>query len=44
MCLVLKHSDASLVTYICRQMKHLKHVSETLAKTLETIATNGTSS
>jgi hypothetical protein len=31
----LKHPDATLATYVCRQMKHLKHVSETLAKTLE---------
>jgi hypothetical protein len=31
----LKHPDATLATYVCRQMKRLKHVSETLAKTLE---------
>jgi hypothetical protein len=38
----LKHSDATLPTYKRRQMKHLKHVSETLAETpkehLKTIA------
>jgi hypothetical protein len=28
----LKHPDASLATYKRRQMKHLKHVSKTLAK------------
>jgi hypothetical protein len=33
--LLLKHSDATLATYIRRQMKHLKHTSETLVKTLE---------
>jgi hypothetical protein len=31
--LLLKHSDATLATYVSRQMKHLKHVFETLAKT-----------
>jgi hypothetical protein len=29
--LVLKHSDATLATYKIRQMKHLRHASETLA-------------
>jgi hypothetical protein len=29
----LKYSDATLTTYIYRQMKHLKHASETLTKT-----------
>jgi hypothetical protein len=33
--LLLKHLDITVVTYKRRQMKHLKHVSETLAKTLE---------
>jgi hypothetical protein len=33
--LVMKHSDAILATYKRRQMKHMKHVSETLAKTHE---------
>jgi hypothetical protein len=31
----LKYSDATLATYKRRQMKHLKHASEILAKTLE---------
>jgi hypothetical protein len=31
----LKHPDAILATYVRRQMKHLKHVSQTLAKTPE---------
>ena len=31
--LLLKHSDATLATYVLRLMKHLKHASETLAKT-----------
>jgi hypothetical protein len=30
--LLLKHPDATLATYILRQMKHIKHASETLAK------------
>jgi hypothetical protein len=29
----LKHSGATLATYIRRQMKHLKHTSETFTKT-----------
>jgi hypothetical protein len=33
--LFLKHSDATLVTNVRRQMKHLKHASETFAKTPE---------
>jgi hypothetical protein len=33
--LVLKHLDATIVTYVEKQMKHLKHAYETLAKTLE---------
>ena len=33
--LFLKHSDAAFETYVRRHMKHLKHVSETLVKTLE---------
>jgi hypothetical protein len=33
--LLLKHPDATLATYILRQMKHMKHASETLAKTAE---------
>jgi hypothetical protein len=36
--LLLKHSYATLVTNVRRQMKHLKHASKTLAKTPETIA------
>jgi hypothetical protein len=35
--LLLKHPDATLATYVCRQMKHLKHVSETLEKSFESI-------
>jgi hypothetical protein len=31
--LLLKHSDATLATYIRRQMKHTKYASETLAET-----------
>jgi hypothetical protein len=31
--LLLKHSDATLATYVLRLMKHLKHASETLVKT-----------
>jgi hypothetical protein len=30
--LLLKHPDVILATYKRRQMKHLKHASETLAK------------
>jgi hypothetical protein len=33
--LLIKHSDAILATYKRRQMKHMNHVSETLAKTHE---------
>jgi hypothetical protein len=33
--LVLKHPDAINATYVRKQIKHLKHVSETLAKTTE---------
>jgi hypothetical protein len=29
--LLLKHPDATLATYVLRQMKHMKHASETLA-------------
>jgi hypothetical protein len=28
--LLLKHPDATLATYVLRQMKHMKHASETL--------------
>jgi len=31
--LLLKHPNATLATYVLRQMKHLKHASEALAKT-----------
>jgi hypothetical protein len=31
--LLLKHLDTTLATYVSSQMKHLKHASETLAKT-----------
>jgi hypothetical protein len=31
----LKHPDATIATYKRRQMKHLKHVSETPTKTPE---------
>jgi hypothetical protein len=31
--LLLKHPDATFATYKRRQMKHLKHTSETLGKT-----------
>jgi hypothetical protein len=31
--LLLKHPDATLTTYVLRQIKHLKHASETLANT-----------
>jgi hypothetical protein len=33
--LLLKHPDTILATYVCRQMKYLKHASETLTKTPE---------
>jgi hypothetical protein len=33
--LLLKHPDATVVIYKRRHMKHLKHTSETLAKTPE---------
>jgi hypothetical protein len=33
--LFLKHPDATLATYVRRQIKHLKYASETIAKTLE---------
>jgi hypothetical protein len=33
--LLLKYPDATLATYVWRQVKHLRHVSETLAKTPE---------
>jgi hypothetical protein len=33
--LLLKHPDAIFATYKRRKMKHLKHVSETLAKIRE---------
>jgi hypothetical protein len=36
--LLLKHPDTTLATYKKRQMKHLKHASETLAKQLKTTA------
>jgi hypothetical protein len=36
--LLLKHLDATLVTLVRRQIKNIKHTSETLAKTFETIA------
>jgi hypothetical protein len=29
----LNHPDAKLATYVRRQMKHMKHASETLAAT-----------
>jgi hypothetical protein len=31
--LLLKHLDATLATYVSRQIKHMKHASETLAAT-----------
>jgi hypothetical protein len=31
--LLLKHPDATLSTYVWRQIKHMKHASETLALT-----------
>jgi hypothetical protein len=31
----LKYSDTTLATYKKRQMKHLKHAYETLAKTIK---------
>jgi hypothetical protein len=33
--LLLKHPDATLTTYVLRQIKHLKHASEILAKHLK---------
>jgi hypothetical protein len=36
----LKHPDTTLPTYVRRQMKYLKHVSETLAKIPKKIATH----
>jgi hypothetical protein len=33
--LLFKHPNAILAAYILRQMKYMKHVSETLAKTSE---------
>jgi ERCC4-type nuclease len=30
----MKHPNATVATYKSRRMKHLKHVSETLAKTI----------
>jgi hypothetical protein len=30
--LLLQHPDATLATFVRRQMKHLKHASETLTK------------
>jgi hypothetical protein len=30
--LLLKHPNETFTTYVWRQMKHLKHTSETLAK------------
>jgi hypothetical protein len=38
--LLLKHSDATLETYKRRQMKYLKHASETLEKPLQTYITS----
>jgi hypothetical protein len=32
--LLLKYSDTTLATYVRRQVKYLRHVSETLTKTL----------
>jgi hypothetical protein len=34
---IFEHSDATFAIYKRRQMKHLKHASETLAKTPENI-------
>jgi hypothetical protein len=31
--LLLKHPDVTLLTYVWRQIKHMKHASETLAPT-----------
>jgi hypothetical protein len=31
--ILLKHPDETFATYVCRLMKHLKHVSKTLTKT-----------
>jgi hypothetical protein len=40
--LLLKHPNITVATYVCGQLKHLKHASETLEKTpkkqLKTIA------
>jgi hypothetical protein len=36
---LLKHSDTTVALYVLRQLKHLKHASETLKKHLKTIAT-----
>jgi hypothetical protein len=33
--LLLKHPDATLPTYVLRQMKHMKHTSETLPTILD---------
>jgi hypothetical protein len=33
--ILLKHPDATLTTYVKRQMKNLKHAFDTLAKTHE---------
>jgi hypothetical protein len=33
--LLLEHLDATIATYVRRQIKHLKHIFKTLAKTLE---------
>jgi predicted RNase H-like nuclease len=33
--LLSKHPNVTFTTYVSRQMKHLKHASETLAKTLQ---------
>jgi hypothetical protein len=33
----LKHSDETFTRYVRRQMKHLKHVSKTIAKKLKTL-------
>jgi hypothetical protein len=33
--LLLKYQNTTVETYVSRQMKHLKHTSETLEKTLE---------
>jgi hypothetical protein len=41
--LLLKHPYATVATYKRRQMKHLKHASETLTKTPEKTITYTTS-